>query len=172
MGESPSTQARLQDCVQFMRWRGCGCKYLSRTENLPRFLALPDFRSQDSNGTILVVKGFCRPLPAAVVVPCAAAPLRRRSENGHRHVDIMIRVTLDIWGLPSELPISGILSTSETAPATQSANLALGDSYVVTGPYTKDPPIRRRWFPHGRRCHKWPNRPCLRARPLSCSPSS
>ena len=30
--------------------------------------------------------------------------------------------------------ISGILSTSETAPATQSANLALGDSYVVTGP--------------------------------------
>ena len=25
---------------------------------------------------------------------------------------------------------------------------------------------------NGRRCHKWPNRPCLRARPLSCSPSS
>ena len=29
--------------------------------------------------------------------------------------------------------IRRILSTSETAPATQSANLALGDSYVVTG---------------------------------------
>ena len=33
--------------------------------------------ASDSNGTILVVKGSCRRLPATVVVPCAAAPPRR-----------------------------------------------------------------------------------------------
>ena len=41
MGESPSTQACLRDCVQFVQWHGCGCKYPRRTENLPHFLVLP-----------------------------------------------------------------------------------------------------------------------------------
>ena len=52
MGESPSTQACLRDCVQFVQWHGCGCKYPRRTENLPHFLVLP-FRKPSNNIAVI-----------------------------------------------------------------------------------------------------------------------
>ena len=82
-GMSPIQQLMISLCLS-----AAGLRFLQHPTPAEE-LALPCGRGRvsDSNGTILVVKGFCRPLPTAVLVPCAAALLRRRSENGRRHSD-------------------------------------------------------------------------------------
>ena len=72
----PQVRAAVCQSAEARRWA-------SARLHPPAHLSPPGL--SDSNGTILVVKASCRPLPATVVVPGASAPPRRRSENGRRH---------------------------------------------------------------------------------------